>query len=78
MPRAGPRKISRYSGESKPRRSSLFLVRVLIRYVARELDIHPFTSSRWRKEIREGKIVAKTKKLTLIPRPQRSLTGDGS
>ncbi|MGH8604945.1 MAG: IS3-like element ISVisp1 family transposase, partial [Gammaproteobacteria bacterium] len=33
--------------------------------VARELDIHPFMLSRWRKEVREGKIMAKTKRLDI-------------
>jgi transposase len=32
---------------------------VLIQDVATSLDIHPFMLSRWRKEMREGKIVAK-------------------
>ncbi len=36
-----------------------------VKEVAATLDIHPFMLSRWRKEYREGKIVAdKRKKLT--------------
>ena len=78
MPKAGLRKIVRHSGEFKATAVKLSsLSRVLIQDVARELDIHPFMLSRWRKEVREGKIVAKTKKLDMIPRPQRSLTGYG-
>ena len=66
MPRAGLRKISRYSGEFKATAVKLSsLPGVLIQDVARELDIHPFMLSRWRKEVREGKIVAKTKKLDI-------------
>lgn len=66
MPRAGLRKISRYSGEFKATAVKLSsLSGVLIQDVARELDIHPFMLSRWRKEVREGKIVAKTKKLDI-------------
>jgi transposase len=66
MPRAGLRKISRYSGEFKATAVKLSsLPGVLIRDVAQELDIHPFMLSRWRKEVREGKIVAKTKKLDI-------------
>jgi transposase len=64
MPRAGLRKISRYSGEFKATAVKLSS-RVLIQDVARELDVHPFMLSRWRKEVREGKIVAKTKKLDI-------------
>ena len=33
--------------------------------VAHSLDIHPFMLSRWIKEVREGKIVAKGKKVEL-------------
>jgi transposase len=43
------------------------LAGVLIQDVARELDIHPFMLSRWRKEVREGKLVAKTKHVELEP-----------
>ena len=66
MPRAGLRKINRYSGEFKAMAVKLSsLSGVLIQDVAREPDIHPFMLSRWRKEVREGKIVAKTKKLDI-------------
>jgi transposase len=36
---------------------------ILIQDVAEALDIHPFMLSRWRKEVREGIIVAKAKQL---------------
>lgn len=36
---------------------------MLIQDVAEALDIHPFMLSRWRKEVRESKIVAKKIKL---------------
>jgi transposase len=36
---------------------------VLIQEVAEALDIHPFMLSRWRKQVREGVIVAKGAKL---------------
>lgn len=66
MPKAGLRKVVRYSGEFKATAVKLSsLSGVLIQDVARELDIHPFMLSRWRKEVREGKIVAKTKKLDI-------------
>ena len=35
--------------------------------VAESLDIHPFMLSRWRKEYREGQLMAKGKKVTLDP-----------
>ena len=66
MPRAGLRTIIRYSSEFKVTAVKLSsLPGVSIQDVARELDIHPFMLSRWRKEVREGKIVAKTKKVDI-------------
>ena len=53
------------SGAEERRLKLSSLPGVLIQDVARELDIHPFMLSRWRKEVREGKIVAKTKKLDI-------------
>ena len=38
---------------------------VAVQAVARTLDIHPFMLSRWRKEYREGKIVADKRKKVL-------------
>jgi transposase len=65
MPRPiGPRKIFRYSEEFKATAVALSsLDGVAVQDVARELDIHPFMLSRWRKHAREGKIVAKKPKL---------------
>lgn len=62
MARPGLRKTYRYGDEFKAtavRLSSLPDVR--IQDVAEALDIHPFMLSRWRKELREGVIVAKKK-----------------
>ena len=62
MPRAGLRKVIRHSGEFKVTAVKLSsLPGVLIQDVARELDIHLFMLSRWRKEVREGKIMVKPK-----------------
>ena len=44
---------------------------VLIQDVANSLDIHPFMLSRWRKEVREGKIVAK--RVSLEPQRKAEL-----
>lgn len=55
MPRAGPRKVYRYSTEFK-----LTAVRLSqqpglqVQSVAAALEIHPFMLSKWRKEAREG------------------------
>jgi transposase len=60
MPKPGLRKINRYSEEFKATAVELSsLSGVLIQDVADSLDIHPFMLSRWRKEVREGKIVKK-------------------
>lgn len=68
MARTLLRKINQYSEEFKATAVGLSSLRgVLIQDVASSLDIHPFMLSRWRKEVREGKIVAKRVKLE----PQR-------
>ena len=59
----GLRKINRYSEHFKASAVRLSELKgVLIQEVAASLDIHPFMLSRWRKEKREGKIVAQRKK----------------
>ncbi len=64
MARPGLRKVNRYSNEFKVTAVKLSgLPGVAVQDVARELDIHPFMLSRWRKEVREGRIRAKTKKV---------------
>jgi transposase len=61
MPRIkGPRKINRYGDEFKARAVKLSqLPGVQVQEVAEALDIHPFMLSKWRKQVREGLIVAK-------------------
>ena len=55
----GPRKIYRYSAEFKATAVALSrLDGVAVQDVARELDIHPFMLSRWRKQARDGELVA--------------------
>ena len=55
MPRAGPRKVRRYSDEFK-----LTAVRLSkqpgleVQGVAAALTIHPFMLSKWRKDVRDG------------------------
>src|SRR5436189_4239117 len=64
MARAGPRKTARYGEQFKATAVKLSgLPGVLIQDVAAALDIHPFMLSLWRKQVREGVIVAKASKL---------------
>ena len=64
MARAGPRKITRYGEQFKATAVKLSsLPGVLIQDVAAALDIHPFMLSLWRKQVRDGVIVAKGTKL---------------
>ena len=55
MPRAGPKKVHRYSLEFKRTAVKLSQLRgVEVQAVAEALDIHPFMLSRWRKEVRDA------------------------
>ncbi len=76
MPRYNnPRKTWRYTNEFKVKAVQLtYLDGVQIKKVAETLDIHPFMLSRWRKEYREGKIVAaKGQKVTSIKQEKEKL-----
>ena len=58
-----PRKTWQYSNEFKVKAVQLSLIDgVQVKEVAVTLDIHPFMLSRWRKEYREGIIVADKRK----------------
>ena len=64
MPKAGPRRLYRYSEEFKAQAVRLSaLPGVEVQEVARALAIHPFMLSRWRKQVRDGEIMAKGKKI---------------
>src|SRR5213593_2326304 len=64
MARAGPRRIARDGEQFKATAVKLSsLPGVLIQDVAAALDIHPFMLSLWRKQVRDGVIVAKGAKL---------------
>ena len=64
MARAGPRKVSRYGDQFKATAVKLSSLRgVMIKDVAAALDIHPFMLSLWRKQVRDGVIVARGAKL---------------
>lgn len=76
MPRYNnPRRTSRYTNEFKVKAVQLtYLDSIQIKKVAETLDIHPFMLSRWRKEYREGKIVAdKRQKVTSIKKEKKEL-----
>ena len=76
MPRYNnPRKTWHYSNEFKVKAVQLSLIDgIQVQEVASALDIHPFMLSRWRKEYREGKIVAdKRKKITDISQSTKEL-----
>jgi len=55
VPRAGPKKVLRYSDEFKLRAVKLSeLPGIEVQSVAEALEIHPFMLSRWRREARQG------------------------
>ena len=55
MPRAGPRRVHRYSLEFKLKAVKLSQLHgILGQDVADALEIHPFMLSKWRQEAREG------------------------
>jgi transposase len=62
--KAGPRKIAKYGEKFKATAVKLSsLPGVLIQDVAAALDVHPFMLSLWRKQVREGVMVARASKL---------------
>jgi transposase len=61
MPRPGPRTTYKYTDEFKVTAVRLSnLPGVAVQDVAESLYIHPFMLSRWRKQVREGVIMAKS------------------
>ena len=64
MARSGPRKIAKYGDRFKATAVKLSgLPGVQVQDVAAALDIHPFMLSLWRKQVRDGVIVARASKL---------------
>ena len=69
MPRAGPRKVQRYSLEFKLKAVKLSqLAGVEVQAVAHALEIHPFMLSKWRKDVREGRLRGPAV-VVRVPRP---------
>jgi transposase len=71
VPRAGPKKVQRYSLEFKLKAVKLSQLKgIEVQAVAEALEIHPFMLSRWRKEARDGVLrgrVAVTKAVQVPP-----------
>jgi transposase len=66
MASPGPRKTRRYGDRFKATAVKLSsLPGVLIQDVAAALDSHPFLLSLWRKQVRDGVIVAKAPKIDI-------------
>lgn len=60
MPRSGPRTVRRYSDEFK--RTAVRLSQqpgIQVKTVAAALAIHPFMLSKWRKDVRDGRLRGK-------------------
>ena len=70
-----PRRTWHYTNEFKAKAVQLSLLEgIQVKEVAETLDIHPFMLSRWRKEYREGIIVAdKRNKVTSIAKDKKEL-----
>jgi len=68
-----PRRTWKYKIEFKVKAVQLSLQEgVQVKDVARTLDIHPFMLSRWRKEYREGTMVADNRKKVISIRKDKS------
>lgn len=68
-----PKKTLKYPDEFKVKAVQLSLQKgVKVKEVAELLDIHPFMLSRWRKEFREGKIVADKRKKVISIRKEKT------
>jgi transposase len=70
----GLKKVHRYSVEFKLTAVKLsHLPGVEVQTVANALDIHPFMLSRWRKEVRDGMLTGRARRVELPSRPAREI-----
>jgi transposase len=70
----GLKKIHRYSAEFKLTAVKLsHMPGVEVQTVANALDIHPFMLSRWRKEVRDGVLRGRARRVELPSRPAREI-----
>ena len=74
MPKVNnPRRTWKYENEFKVKAVQLSLEEgVQVKDVAQFLDIHPFLLSRWRREYREGKLVADKRKKVISLRKEKA------
>lgn len=74
MGKPGLRKVHRYSVEFKLTAVKLsHMPGVEVQTVADALDIHPFMLSRWRKEVRDGALRGRARRVELPSRPAREM-----
>ena len=74
MGKPGLKKVHRYSVEFKVTAVKLsHMPGVEVQTVANALDIHPFMLSRWRKEVRDGVLQGRARRVELPARPAREL-----
>ena len=70
----GPRKVHHYSVEFKVTAVKLsHMPGVEVQTVADALDIHPFMLSRWRKEVRDGVLRGRARRVAVPSRPVREI-----
>ena len=75
MGKPGLKKVHRYSVEFKVTAVKLTkMPGVEVQTVAHALDIHPFMLSRWRKEVRDGVLKGRARRMDIPPRPAREIT----
>jgi len=73
MPRSGPRAVRKYSDEFKLTAVRLSQQRgIEVKTVAAALAIHPFMLSKWRKDVRDGRLRGKAWKAP-PPGPAREI-----
>jgi transposase len=70
----GPKRVHRYSVEFKLTAVKLSRMSgVEVQTVAEALDIHPFMLSRWRKEVRDGVLRGRAKRVEGASRARREI-----
>jgi len=70
----GPKKVHRYSVEFKLTAVKLsHMPGVEVQTVANALDIHPFMLSRWRKEVRDGVLRGRARRVNMPARSTREI-----
>ena len=74
MGKPGLKKVHRYSVEFKLTAVKLsHMPGIEVQTVANALDIHPFVLSRWRKEVRDGVLKGRARRVVVSSRPAREI-----